>query len=61
MWRATRSPAAAPKSRRTTCRQRSMPALIPPEVITAPSSTYSESGSTVTAGKRVAIASANAQ
>ena len=39
MWRATRSPTAAPKSSRITCRLRSMPALSPAEVITSPSST----------------------
>ena len=61
MWRATRSPAATPKSLRTTCRLRSMPALSPAEVSTAPSSTKSASRSTATAGKRAASSAAQAQ
>ena len=49
--RATPFATAAPKSRRTMCRHRSMPAATPAEVSTSPSSTYSTSGSTFTRGK----------
>ena len=46
--------ASAPWSVRTTCRQRSIPAAVPAEVSTSPSSTNSSRGSTWTRGYRFA-------
>ncbi|CAM5419722.1 hypothetical protein SGRI78S_03656 [Streptomyces griseus subsp. griseus] len=44
--------ASWPYSCRIRCRQASIPAAVPAELITAPSSTYSTSGSTIAFGKR---------
>jgi hypothetical protein len=48
--RATAFATSAPLFCRTRCRQRSIPAAIPAEASTRPSSTYSTSASTRTAG-----------
>ncbi|GAB3779080.1 hypothetical protein GCM10028797_00540 [Dyella agri] len=48
--RATRFAASAPRRWRSTCRQQSMPAAVPAEVSTSPSSTYNTPGSTRTRG-----------
>ena len=50
--RAASAATADPWSRRIMCRHRSRPAAAPAEVSTCPSSTYSTSGSTSTAGYR---------
>ena len=49
--RATPLATAVPWSRRTRCRHRSMPAALPAEVSTSPSSMKSTSASTVTSGR----------